>query len=552
MQKDICFIENYRDIGLVSRLKNFSEILFIPLNLETFIFCKKKKFKIFDFKKNISSEFHKKAQKSSKEFTDKIGFNFKLNYCLKAEIIFFLRFRFNSILLISEIIKKIKKETNINKIIVSGLKKKYHKNLHDGNLITEIVESLYRNEIEITRLSNEEHHEVIPIIREYVPNICMKSHSKNVLLGNAGYNFKRIINILNKKKVKVWIPFFEKLSLPYKIFYFFYGFKPIEFKKTENKIIIKQYIEKIDFKYETYNLSTLLNNFYQKLNFYFNDLEQKSIALKKLINNNNFSLTISNIVKGINGSILDNDIKCNTLCVSHGIITKSYDEHDEIYKKIIAEAVFGGESKYFAIQSKIMNDSLKTHKLFGKPIVTGNIVFSSIKNNFPKNNYVLQASTVKDFTNLQFLGVEMFYEYWDHLLIIDNLAKKNNLNVLVKPHPTIKNCIGDLKKNFKNINFSNKSIDKLLKKASLLISYSSSSIEDALNSNIPVILFEKKKRYIHLKPFENMKINSAVTYLNSEENLIKQIKKNKYNSKYNFDQYIYKQNNTEKNILSLI
>lgn len=49
-----------------------------------------------------------------------------------------------------------------------------------------------------------------------------------------------------------------------------------------------------------------------------------------------------------------------------------------------------------------------------------------------------------------------------------------------------------------------------------------------------------------------MKINSAVTYLNSEENLIKQIKKNKYNSKYNFDQYIYKQNNTEKNILSLI
>lgn len=552
MQKDICFVENYKDISLVSRLKNFSEILFIPLNLETFIFCKKNNFKIFDFSRNISSEFHKKTLKSSKEFTDKLRFRFDLNYSLKAEIIFFLRFRLHSILLISEIIKKIKKEANINRIIVSGLKKKYHKNLHDGNLVTEIVESLYQNEIKITRLSNKKHNEVLPIVRQYTPNIRIKSHSKNVLFGNAGYNFKRIINILNKKKVKVWIPFFEKISLYKKIFYFFYGFKPIEFKKTENKIIIKEYIEKINFKYEIFNLSSLLNNFYDKLNFYFNDLEQKSISLKKLINNNEFSLTVSNIAKGINGSILDNDIKCNTLCVSHGIITKSYDEYDEIYKKIIAQAVFGGESKYFAIQSRIMNDSLKTHKLQGKPIVTGNIVFSSIKNNFSKNNYVLQASTVKDFTNLQFLGVEMFYEYWDHLLMLDNLAKKNSLNVLVKPHPTIKNCIVDLKKNFKNITFSNKSIDKLLKKTSLLISYSSSSIEDALNSNIPVILFEKKKRYIHLKPFEDLRMNSAVIYLNSEKKLIKEIKKTKYNSNYNFDQYIYKQNNSEKNILSLI
>ena len=66
--------------------------------------------------------------------------------------------------------------------------------------------------------------------------------------------------------------------------------------------------------------------------------------------------------------ILDKDIKCNTLCVSHGIIVKSYNEYDEIYKKIIAEAVFGGESRYFAIQSKIMNDSLKTHNLRGKAI----------------------------------------------------------------------------------------------------------------------------------------------------------------------------------------
>ena len=554
MQKDICFIENNRDISLISGLKNCPEVIFIPLNLETFIFCKKNNFEIYDFKKNISSNFHEKTLKNSKEFINKLTFRYKLNYSLKAEITFFLRFRLHSILLIIEIIKKIKKKITINKIIVSGIQKNYHKNLHDGNLVTEIVEDLYKNEIKIVKLSDKIDHDKSPSLREYISDIQVKSDNRNVLLGNAGYNFKRIINIFNKNRVDVWIPFFEKISLLKKFYYYLYGFKPIEFKKTDDKLSTKEYIERIDFYHGTLNLSSLLNKFYGKLNFYFNDLEQKSISLKKLINNNNFSLTISNIVKGINGSILDKDIKCNTLCVSHGIIAKSYNEYDEIYKKIIAEAVFSGESRYFAIQSKIMNDSLKTHNLNGKVIKTGNIVFSSIKNSIFKKKYVLQASTVKNFTNLQFLGVEMFYEYWDLLLMLNRIAKKNFLNILVKPHPTIKNCTNDLKKNFTNIKFSNSSIDKLLRKSSLLISYSSSSIEDALNSKIPVILFEKDQRYIHVKPFENIKTNSAIKYLNSEEKLISQIKQNKNNSylDYDFDEYIYSNKNIEKNILSLI
>ena len=51
---------------------------------------------------------------------------------------------------------------------------------------------------------------------------------------------------------------------------------------------------------------------------------------------------------------------------------QEYTLFDKIYKKIIAEAVFSGESKYFAIQSKIMMESLKTHKINGKKIQTGN------------------------------------------------------------------------------------------------------------------------------------------------------------------------------------
>ena len=57
-------------------------------------------------------------------------------------------------------------------------------------------------------------------------------------------------------------------------------------------------------------------------------------------------------------------------------------------RKNIAEAVFNGESKFFAIQSKTMKNSLVTHKVKEKFLETGNIVFSSIKRiKMPNNIY---------------------------------------------------------------------------------------------------------------------------------------------------------------------
>ena len=79
-----------------------------------------------------------------------------------------------------------------------------------------------------------------------------------------------------------------------------------------------------------------------------------------------------------------------------------------------------------------MLDSLKTHNINGEAIKTGNIVFSSVKRNI-SGDYILQASTLKDFSNLQFLGVEMFYEYWNMLSVLDEIAKKF-LNITIKPH----------------------------------------------------------------------------------------------------------------------
>ena len=50
---------------------------------------------------------------------------------------------------------------------------------------------------------------------------------------------------------------------------------------------------------------------------------------------------------------------------------------------------------------------------------------------------------------------------------------------------------------FPKIIFECKKIDKILNNSMITISHSSSAIEDSINSKVPVILFDKWKRYKH-------------------------------------------------------
>ena len=71
----------------------------------------------------------------------------------------------------------------------------------------------------------------------------------------------------------------------------------------------KSFIKKINFRYKNkFNISKLMNLFFSDYEFYFNDLYQKILSLKKSISQNNFDLLFSKICRGLEGSILDNNI----------------------------------------------------------------------------------------------------------------------------------------------------------------------------------------------------------------------------------------------------
>ena len=196
-----------------------------------------------------------------------------------------------------------------------------------------------------------------------------------------------------------------------------------------------------------------------------------------------------------------------------------------------------------------MKNALKTHRIEGKHIETGNLIFQegSRKEKF----FIMFAVTLKSFENLQFLGVEMFYEFLDNLDLFNDLSQKYKLKFLIKLPPNFEKNISLLKKCFKNLKFINSDLRKNLEKCLLTISYSSTVIEDSLHCGVPVILFDRWKRYQHCNSQNDPKTkNSAIYYVTNEKNLLETIESIKKSDNINFSEYIY-QTKSQQNIKNL-
>ena len=72
--------------------------------------------------------------------------------------------------------------------------------------------------------------------------------------------------------------------------------------------------------------------------------------------------------------------------------------------------------------------------------------------------------TSKDFQSIQYLGVEMYFEYLDNLSFLNKLAKKNDLKILVKNHPTISMHTKSLQKDFDTYFLQMKKFKKFFQK----------------------------------------------------------------------------------------
>ena len=233
--------------------------------------------------------------------------------------------------------------------------------------------------------------------------------------------------------------------------------------------------------------------------------------LKNIVEFHRPRIVASQATRGSVGAILDvRDTKTKSICIPHGTVTKYYDIYGKLYNKAISDTLFYNGKLTIISQSNLANSFKNKFGFKNKFIDIGNLIFASPSLISLKRKKILYAVTNRDFKNSHFYGIESFYEFYDNLITLNNLAKTENLDIVVKPHSSEYKSIKLLEKKFTHLTFSTEKISKALKFCFVTVSFSSTVIEDSLNSKIPVILFDRWKRYKHCDSETNpYKKNSA-------------------------------------------
>ena len=168
------------------------------------------------------------------------------------------------------------------------------------------------------------------------------------------------------------------------------------------------------------------------------------------------------------------------------------------------------------------------------------MIFTKKKENKKKNKKLLYAVTIKNFESIQLCGVEMYYEFIDNLFFLEKFSRKNDYKFLVKLHPSAYGQIDILKKVFTKLEFSKEKISSAFDNILATISFSSTVIEDSLNSGCPVILLDRWKRYKHCNACtKTTKINEPIYYANNLKKLEQSIISIKKSKNINFDKVLF-------------
>ena len=320
-------------------------------------------------------------------------------------------------------------------------------------------------------------------------------------------------------------------------------------KKNEIKIFLKN---EMSIFYFFFNKDTkyVINDIYKNINSFSNILEYFNKDITRC-NNINFISPFSFGISGILGELINKNGEMS-LCIPHGTCAPiKNNSYDYLSNYEIGESILINDFSHVLIQSDMSNQSADLFKISSKKKYSSPITFYPQNNRYIDNKTFLHASTFKNFENFKFYLVETFDEYLISLKDICDLFYNLKYKLIIQPHPSLKEHISlESLKNFlniksKNIIINDDTFQKNSNISNVLISYSSTTIEEFLLSRKPVILYDKWKRYNHCINYIDKK-NNTINYFNNSSDINKSIdeiynsslKQNRY-----FDKYSLKVNN---------
>ena len=527
MSKIICVAQTVKELKFLLT-KGTNNMHVVPLDLEVQIYCIKNNINYFNPINYIKNSFHRHSLNESEKLINSIKYK-NLNFESQKLIVrTFLRFRLNSIFYLTNLLNEIYKKNDIKKTVVSGWENYENQYSENNHYISKILKFFFKKKkiiyLEKKNYIKNHNHKIFDIKIKNLDTF----KKKYILAPNLGYNFFRFIKFFNKKNFIILTPYDKNINIIKKIIYKLFlnvNFFKFIYNLKKNKTLK---IPNINFKYKDKKIKDILVLRFQEEKINLINLQIKCKAIDTLFNKINFITVFSNNVRGDQGYYLERACSINipTISVPHGTVAEYYNKYDKIYKKNISEAIIYQKAKYIASQSLIAKKFfLQQKNKFKKNFIdTGNLIFceSMSRKKKEKKIKILFAVTLKKFFNIQFLGVEMYYEFLDNLKFLNRIAKKNNLDIYVKLHPAGEKSKNDLISIFPNLIFTNKNLDGILNIVDLTISFSSTVIEDSLNSFVPVILLDRWYRYKHCHAEKNYhKKNASVYYINDESNLLK-------------------------------
>jgi hypothetical protein len=234
-----------------------------------------------------------------------------------------------------------------------------------------------------------------------------------------------------------------------------------------------------------------------------------------------------------------------TLVIPQKTLLVPADDSAKIEEKYIGQAQVSDTFAYAAAQSPLVTEYLKWTEYKGEILETGNLVFARTKaeekaerqasffEGVDSKQIIVWAPSMKTRRSRRFFVIETIDELTNAMEeVFEVISRLEDVHLIFRIHPgdaITRDEIYSLLPVPKNVSVSDsESFEEVLAICDLLLSYSSTAVQEALINHVPVLLYDKWQRYNHLK---GKKVNSGqpqdlspIYYLDKRESLAPSIK----------------------------
>lgn len=366
-----------------------------------------------------------------------------------------------------------------------------------------------------------------------------KGKRKYLFGSSEHYNLGNVLGRFTKKNRKwslVYV-FASKYAKEFKLLFtrnywnFFFQFPSGIFFPRRSKIkrrvgqFVQEYLSQIEtnaqmFEYKGLNLSDLvLEKLEHTLGNFLQTLSGQGYYIEMLIKVLQPGLVVSQMSLGCFALMAEISQRYNvpTLMISHGSHVKSYNPYAFKEWEEHSYGLMKTPFEYVAVQTPLTKEYCKEHTVESTQIVTGPLLFSAISDFSRKQELkekivpehvnkkiFVHAGSPKPNQSFRPCVYETIHEYISNinLLIEATACLKEEMHLIIRFRSTEYLALNDFRKLLKKGNHysvhSEGSFADYLTIADLLVSYSSTTIEEAIQSRIPVLLFDPENVYRHV------------------------------------------------------